>query len=446
MSTDTSTTYRDEAVGAALRELETPEHGASFQRGLRALLADERARRLRRARVRWGVRVAAAAALAAIVMLATGIPRTSRTPHLAGPAPATAAVVKAKLRAALTSLRNLSGVVVSDGPGANDHERWQFVLDAAGDFRLEGPGPGEVIVYDATTGVARSALRSASLGGGPLFYAERDGVAPGPPDQGPPTWILPEQLGAFVRAALAARDPRVREVTYEGRQAWQLDVDVAPNAIVPELSGDRLLITVDRESGMPVRVVELRRGAVLRTLRIEQLAVDRDLPAGTFDLRFPADAEVMRSDDGFRRVSLDEVGSAVGYRPLVPSWLPEGYRLAEVAVARETAPTGTDAGNPQSRMVVSLCYRRGLDRFLVTTRLRGDGTWSDPFASGDGFVDHPEPATIGSGALAGTEAQLVIAPRGIPHLWATTSQLVVTVGGDLSRDELVRVTDSLHER
>jgi hypothetical protein len=446
MSTDTSITYRDEAVGAALRELETPAHGASFDRELRALLAAERAQRLRRAHLRWGVRLAAAAAVAAVAALAIGIPRTSRTPHLAGPAPASAALVQAKLRAALTSLRNLSGVVVSDGPGATDRERWQFVLDAAGDFRLEGPGPGEAIVYDAATGVARSAERSASLGGGPLFYAERDGVAPGPPDQGPPTWILPEQLGAFVRAALAARDPRVREVAYEGRQAWQLDVDVAPNAIVPDLSGDRLSITVDRETGIPVRVVELRRGNVLRTLRIEQVAVDRDLPAGTFDLRFPAGAEVMRSDDGFRRVGLDEVAGAVGYRPLVPAWLPDGYRLAEVAVARESAATGAEAGNPQSRMVVSLCFRRGLDRFLVTTRLRGNGSWSDPLATGEGFLDHPEPVTLSGGALAGADARLVIAPRGIPHLWATTSRLVVTVGGDLSRDELLRVAESLQER
>jgi hypothetical protein len=31
----------------------------------------------------------------------------------------------------------------------------------------------------------------------------------------------------------------------------------------------------------------------------------------------------------------------------------------------------------------------------------------------------------------------------IPHLWAQTDELVVTVGGDLSRAELVRVAESL---
>jgi hypothetical protein len=238
----------------------------------------------------------------------------------------------------------------------------------------------------------------------------------------------------------------VREIAYQGRPAWQLDVATVPNAIAPELSGDRFQITVDRQTGMPVRVVERKDGSLLRTLRIEQLAVDRSLPSDTFRLHFPAGAEVARSDDGFRRVELGRVAQGVGYRPLVPSWTPEGYRLAAVAVARESAPTGREGGNPPSRMVVSVSYRRGIDQFLVTTRLRGSGSWSDPLASPEGFVDRPQPVTFDSGALAGHEAQAVVSPRSEPHLWAQTDELVVTVGGDLSRAELTRVAGSLGSR
>jgi hypothetical protein len=129
----------------------------------------------------------------------------------------------------------------------------------------------------------------------------------------------------------------------------------------------------------------------------------------------------------------------------VPSWVPEGYRLAQVDVARESAPTGKEGGDPASRMVVSLSYRRGLDQLLVTTRLRGTGTWTDPLASPEGFTDRPESVTIGSGALAGAEAQLVVSPRTTPHVWALTDRLVVTVGGDLSRSELVHVAGSLQD-
>jgi hypothetical protein len=341
-------------------------------------------------------------------------------------------------------MRNLSGILVASGPAQGATQRWQFVLDAAGDVRLEGPSAGDVTTYDASTGVVRSAQHSASLGGDTLFYAERDGVAPGPPDQGPPTWILPDAFAAYVRAALAANDPAVHEVTYQGRPAWQLDVATVPNAIAPELSGDQFQITIDRPTGMPVRVAESKQGSVLRELRIEELAVNTALPSNAFRLAFPAGAEVMRSDQGFQTVGLDQVAGIVGYQPLVPSWIPPGYRLAQVDVARESAPTGKEGGNPPSRMVVSLSYRRGIDQFLVTTRIRGTGTWSDPLASPEGFNDQPETAIVDSGALSGTEAQLVLSPHTTPHLWALTNELVVTVSGDLSRAELARIAGSLH--
>jgi hypothetical protein len=423
MNTDTS---RDERLGAALRELDVPEHRPEFHRELRRLVdAERRARRVRRRYLPLG---AAAAAAAAITVLAIGIPRTQHT----GPQVASAAVVKAQLRQAFVRMRNLSGVLVTDG------KRWTFTLDAAGDVRLEGPGAGEVITYDAATGTARSAQHSASLGGSTLFYAERDGVAPGPPDQGPPTWLLPDRLSAYVRAALAAGDPGVRELTYEGRPAWRLDVATIPNQIVPELSGDHLEITVDRETGMPVRVVERKGAKVLHELRIERLAVNRTLAPGTFRLAFPAGAEVAKTDEGFRRVPLDRVEAITGYAPLVPADVPAGFELAQVAVAREAAPTGKEGTNPPSRMVVSLSYRRGIDELLVTTRLRGSGSWDDPLASPEGFVDHPEHVTAGT-----LQAELVLSPQATPHLWALTDDLVVTVGGDLSRAELLRVAGSL---
>jgi hypothetical protein len=426
--------YRDEELGAALRELEVPEHRPGFHATLGQRLSDERRGRAaarRRARTRWGIRAAAVAAVAAIA--AVGIPRLAQ-----GPEPATAAEVKAQVRSALASMRNLSGELFADG------KRWRFTLTAEGDVRLSGPGPDEEISYDAEAGVVRSAQQSASLGGGPFFYAERRGVAPGPPDHGPPTWLLPRGLGAYVRALLAADDTRVREVRYEGRPVWRVDVETVPNAIVPELSGDSLEITVDRQTGIPVRVLERKGGELLRELRIGELRVDAELPPGTFRPAFPDGAEVMRSDDGFRRVEVAEVAGVVGYEPLVPAWVPAGYELAEAAVARRSGPTGTEAGNPPSRMVVSLSYRRGLDQFLVTTRLARRGeTWDDPLATGEGFVDEPELVPIAAGALRGVEAELVLTARGIPHVWARTGSLVISVGGDLSRDELVRVAESL---
>jgi hypothetical protein len=437
-TTHTPTNDRDEELGAALRELDVPEHTAAFHRELRRRFDEDPVAVPGRFRPNWKIALAAAAAVAVIaIAIVVALPTTKV---------ATAAVVQEHLQTALMSMENLSGVLVDDGPRQGDVQRWRFTLDAAGDVRLEGPGRGEVMTYEASTGVARSAQRSASIGGPTLFYAERRGVAPGPPDQGPPSWVLPGEFAAYVRAAIAAGDPAVHEVTYRGAPAWQLDVDTIPNAVAPELSADRFEITIDRRTGLPVRIVETKNGRFLRELRIEDVAVDKKLPPGTFTLRFPQGADVMRSDDGFRRVPLEAVVGVVGYSPLVPRWVPDGYRLAEVAVAPVAGPTGKEAGNPPSRMVVSLSYRRGLDQFLVTTRLRGTGTWDDPLATGEGFVDRPTTLRIDDGALRGVQAELLIVPRGIPHAWALTSDLVVTVSGDLTRAELVRITNSLHER
>jgi hypothetical protein len=456
--TQNSPTYRDDELGAALRSLETPEHRPHFDFDLQRRLAEQPAprgaRRLRvsrRAGRRWARRPVIAFAVAVLAALAIALPLADRIPGVGSTETASAAEVQAQVRASLGSLQSLSGVLVHrstlavDAPKASE-TRWRFLVTSEGDLRLAGPGDGEILTYDASEGIVRSAQRSASVGGDTIFYAERRGVAPGPPDVGPPTWVLPAEFGAFVRALLAAQDPRVREVEYDGREAWALEVDAVPNAIVPEYTGDRFAITVDRETGVPVRVVERKAGAVLRELRVEQLQVDEELSPGAFRLQFPARAEVSRSNDGFRRVGLEEIRSIVGYSPLVPRWVPAGYELAEVAVAERADPTGKEAGNPVSRNVVSLSYRRGFDQLVVTTREAGTGSWSDPVATGEGYIDNPRVVTITSGVLRGLQAEAVIEPRGVPHAWAQHGGLVVTVAGGVSDRELIRVVESVEAR
>jgi hypothetical protein len=58
----------------------------------------------------------------------------------------------------------------------------------------------------------------------------------------------------------------------------------------------------------------------------------------------------------------------------------------------------------------------------------------------------PTETTLSAGALAGTDAQFVISAHTVPHLWALGERLVVTVGGDLTRAQLVRIADSLELR
>ena len=442
---------RDELLGAALRELETPEHRPEFHAELHRRLASEQAvrvnevRRHGHARGRQIAQVASLAAVGALAFLALDLVRSD-----GGPGPrivdvATAAEIKAKVRTALASARALSGIVVYDGPFPRDEMRSRFALSARGDFRVSGITSTEEIAYDAERGVERHFMRDQD---GVVSAGVFRGLAPGRPDPTSSEWILEEDFGALVRAFLAVRDPRVQETTYEGRPAWELEVSAVPSGIVPELTGDTFTITVDQETGMPVEVTETRRDALRSQTRIEDLDVDPEIAPGTYSFDFPEGAEPNVIEHGFRRVELNRVSEIVGYAPLVPEWVPEGYELTDVAVAGDTGySSGTEGSNPTSTDVVSLAYRRGLDEVVVTTRLRHvpgwPDRWSDPIATGEGYVDEPERVTLGRGALAGVEADALIVPRNIPHLWAQTEELVVTVAGDLSRAELLRAAASL---
>jgi outer membrane lipoprotein-sorting protein len=439
--------HRDERIAAALAELEVPEHDPEFFERLEARLAvgeprplrRRRARRLPRGRrVAWAVRVAAVLAAAAVLVLVL----TFTLPRLGGPENASAASIQARVRAAFADAKTMHGRIVSVEldvrTGKFTTSRFWFARTARGDFRLRQLGGPSDLAYDAATGTERSINTSASIGAG-RFYAERRGLAPGPPDSGPSDSILGQQLGATVRALLAAHDPPVREVVYRGRKAWRLTFAVAPSVIAADV--DRLAVTIDEATALPLDVVATLHGAVRSELRIDQLAVNTPLPPNTFRVRFPPRTEVLRTDEGFRRRSLGGVAALAGYEPLVPSRLPAGFRLAEVAVAKSAAPTA-GGRNPRSRDVVSNAYRRGFDEVIVTTRLRGRGQWRDPFGI-EGIRLRSEPVRLSSGALAGSTGELVVDPRTPPHLWAETNDLIVTVSGDLSRSQLLRAANSL---
>jgi hypothetical protein len=67
-------------------------------------------------------------------------------------------------------------------------------------------------------------------------------------------------------------------------------------------------------------------------------------------------------------------------------------------------------------------------------------------ASGERFADRSEHVCARRGALAGSELNLLIVPRTIPHVWAPTDDLVVSLGGDLSRREPLHLAESLRPR
>jgi outer membrane lipoprotein-sorting protein len=413
---------RDRELGVALLELEVPEHRVDFDRELRSLLALERRRRRRRRQLRWTA-VPALVAAAFVLGLLVGLPRTA-----SGPSTASAARVQAKVRAAFAQAQSLSGTLVFTTAG--QRTRAKFALNASGDLRTEIHGVGTA-VYDAAAGVVRSLERSASLPRGPLFASVTTGYAPsGPVLAGD---FTQRELAGVVRSLLVARDPRVEPVMVDGRAAWRVTLAVEPDPRLFE--ADRVEVTVDRKSALPLRVVWAAKGKPRASMRVENLRVDPRLPADEFRLTFPP-GEVLHQDLGYRRVSLTGVRPLVGYQPFVPGTLPDGYRSAEIGAARQVSPAA--GGEAPPRNAVEVSFRRGLQQFVVGSQARRGGA-HDPLGGPNG-----ERVTLHGGALDGARAEVVIDPRAVPHLWVATPTLFVIVAGDLTRDELIEVAESLH--
>ncbi len=483
---------RDLVLGAALRALPAPEHAPGFFEALQAQLeSDGKAeagfpsrtpdlptanvvgdnvvplarprRQWRRQTLRFSV-VAAAAGVIGVAVGANLDGPPSVTPGGGGKprvVAVTAVEVAQKLQTALSSVKNLRGTLVFRD--VDGEVRSRFVVTDDGDFRQSGITRQEELAYDASTGIERGYFIDPT---GPDFGGERRGISPGQPDEGPADWVLQRELGSTVRAILAEDTAlTVTATTYDGRDVWQLDTDVEPNKIGG--GGDHLAITVDQETGYPVRVVETIKGAFFRELQLTDLVANSgQVDRAEFTVDFPPGVEVSRFDAGWKRLeSLDRVQALAGYAPLVASAdaLPEGFELRQISTVNKAGGTGVEGLNPVTREGVSLAYHRGLDRILITTRLRGpiiDGrepgslpgqcteclgnsSWSDPLASGEGFIDDPEELTVAAGALIGSPAQLLIRPRTTPHVWAVGTSLVVTVSGDATREELLAILESL---
>ncbi|MGH9265586.1 MAG: LolA family protein [Acidimicrobiales bacterium] len=482
---------RDERLGRELRGLDVPDHRPDFFALLAQRLEQEDAVRTapaapapaprpRRPRFDWlrppMVLGAAAAAVLVVVLAVTALlPDGDRSPLRPEPQPPitrliSASEVRTRVSTALSSLRSLSGEVtvecaVSFGfcfppdTGGRTTLRWSFTTTAAGDERVTGIGRRDDVSYSA----ARREQRVVSEAFGSGVEARIvTGLPAGPPDVAARASVLRRDVASVVRAFLATTsDVPVTELTEQGRPAWRLVTPVEPNKLAGlGASGDQLEVVVDRESGFPLRITETLAGAFLNEVRLSNLVVDGPVDPDAFLLELPAGVEPFRQDAGFRSVPLGQLAAAAGYQLVLPTeaGLPPGYRVAEVTVAAEAQATGTEGGNPPSRGVVSVAYRRGFDRIVVTTRLTGTAEpcaertgppgsgrtacWADPLASGEGFVDQPQRFTVGGGALAGARAELVVSPRGIPHVWTVDDELVVTVAGDANAEELRRMAES----
>jgi len=422
------------------------------------------------------VRFAAAAAAAAAIVAAvaftwTGLPGLESS----APAPATADTVLADVQHALAHLSSIRGDVIEYGEARGRpfaRRVGSFTFTCRGDYRIEEAGQGIISTYDAQ---ARVAQRSTLRDDGAILCSE---VARDLPDPGPflSPWmgvsqVLDRSVAAYARAVIAELDPDVpvRPVTYEGRTAWSITV---PEPLRGSGAAGSVHIVVDAESGYPLVVEHWTADGDVSGTRIENVRVGGDVPRSVFAPRTDAGQDLLPMSGRFRRMSLRQAArlgrrlradsrSAVsphaprsgstGFTPYLTSWVPKGYRLNGVTGAVNGGYMGAcrpGTGGALGSLTVVLTYRRGFDRFCIVSRWRHENPpgSDDPFDEDSAAVTESTQVPVTYGSLRGEMARVVLGLPDWPHLYVSTGRddrVSVSVAGDLTRDELLRMADSL---
>jgi len=356
----------------------------------------------------------------------------------------------------MSRARTLQAVVLSSDhmPEGILTRRSRLRCTAAGDSRAEililrtpkssgvRAGDRELFVYDAErheemTVLQRSTEKPNASSSAPVWGESPLGC---------------QGYATAVKAALAEGDPSVpvRETRYAGKPCWVASL---------LYRGYTVRVVVDKASGLSVSCTESEVSPEAPGRRTEErfveLRLDAVLPAGSFEVAPPA-GMTLQSYKGARHYgSLVEADSRVGYHPYVPSWVPKGYRPAEVATAplhsgpliwvyhRVGVQPRPSPGQPDGE--VDARYRRGFDWFSIRVA-RGYGSEN---GNGENAVESVQregyamERTLGGGAFEGYKAWTWFDARGA-DLLIVTDQFWVMISGCLSRDEIVGVAESLN--
>jgi hypothetical protein len=230
-----------------------------------------------------------------------------------------------------------------------------------------------------------------------------------------------DDLAVAARTLTTIDDVAPERTSVNGRSLWRLSGTLA--------DGTRITYLVDPDTLVPVRVTWTDGDRTTREVRFRDVVLGAGDTGFTQDL--PADAPAV-VDRGFLAVPIGEVRSRTQIDPLVPRYLPSGFVL-------------TGAWVHEGDRISSLRYARGPQQIIVTLRpspVEAGQPWDDPFDR-EGVEVAPEEITLGAGPFRDAPASMVAGTAALPSLWAADGELAVTVAGDLSGDELVRVAESL---
>jgi hypothetical protein len=478
----------------------------------------------------------AAAAAAAVLTLGTwlGVSRDPDKTLRFDPDPATAREVIESTLAATGTAESIQatmiGGIVRNGGEFRELERFTFAVDEDGDLARRlvsqaspSPSPSStawieadddrgwapimipsvpMTAYDTVYDAGERTLESVTVYTQPqtfTAYMEDNGVeserswtsttfatsqpdlAAGDPYREEVARLVPwQRLRAYLRQLLAGEAPDMREVIVDGRPAWELTTVEAKagGADFGEAPAQPVIITIDRETRMPLRYRWRAEPGLWQELRFTDYRLDGDVDDDVFDLEIPDDAARIDLDQrpdwllGRRFHDVDFSDAAlmrekIGPTPGLPAWRPQGFALSSATWTAFDADGNEQAlADGTTVATLSLAYRRGIDALYVSaepnsnhTEMMGSkpegGTWhrwrvslDDPFRKAWGrsltyLRRHTTRVRLHGGAFDGCVAHVVLDPSVLSHLYVRNGAYTATVSGDLTEEEMVAVAESL---
>jgi DNA-directed RNA polymerase specialized sigma24 family protein len=309
-------------------------------------------------------------------------------------------------------------VAGADGP---QQVAYDVARDSSGSYLLQRKDGRRAVSYDAATGTRSERVVAFD---GSVSLTTDTGLAAGPPDPSGVDASMPDtELGAALRAMSTVTDREAERATVGGRPAWRLYGSL-------ERTGggepNHAELVVDRVRLEPISVELTDGDRVVRSLRFDEV----DFTVGSAGpLQVETGGAVPRVvDHGFSRTTLRDAVTAVGDRPLRPTYLPDGYELVDIAL-------------DEQRSIVSLHYQRGVQHLTVSTRPARPDAGTDPFHRAQPV--RADSASIDTGPFRDVDAHrtMTVDPR--PALWGQTATVAFTISGDLTSAQLTRVAESM---